>query len=210
MSSLIFELNADCINVATDTLATLPDGSPAVFSTKAMYLPHLRMIVAGTGVAGIMGKWVQQMNDRMVLSGILNVAFHAPTNLRKIWANTKAEDGLAEDRTVTIYHLGISEENETFGFRSRSTNNFCSEPLQYGWGVKPECKFPEGETDLKRGIKTMMVQQRDIQANKPKSERIYIGGECMIWHLTRKNCVSFKAFEFSDHRDQRTQALKNL
>ena len=53
MSSLIFELNTDCINVATDTLATLPDGSPAVFSTKAMYLPHLRMIVAGTGVAGI-------------------------------------------------------------------------------------------------------------------------------------------------------------
>jgi hypothetical protein len=210
MSSLIFQLNTDCISVATDTLATLPDGSPAVFSTKAMYLPHLRMIVAGTGVAGIMGQWVQQMNDRMVLSGILNVAFHAPTNLRRIWAIAQAEYDLAEDQTATIYHLGISEENETFGFMSRSTNNFCSEVLRYGWEVKPECEFPEGETDLKRGVQTMMAQQRSIQASKPANERIYIGGECMIWHLTRNNCVSFKAFEFSDHKDQRAQALKSF
>lgn len=146
MSSLIFELNTDCINVATDTLATLPDGSPAVFSTKAMYLPHLRMIVAGTGVAGIMGQWVQKMNDRMILSGILNVAFHAPTNLRKIWADAQSKNNLTDDQTATIYHLGISEENEKFGFMSRSSNNFCSEPLGYGWGVKPECEFPEGDS----------------------------------------------------------------
>ena len=145
MSSLIFELNSDCINVATDTLATLPDGSPAVFSTKAMYLPHLRMIVAGAGVAGIMGQWVQQMNDRMVLSGILNVAFHAPKNLRKIWANTQAEYDLTEDHTATIYHLGISEENETFGFMSRSTNNFCSKHYAMVGELSQNASFPKGK-----------------------------------------------------------------
>ena len=105
MPSLIFQLNTDCISVATDTLATLPDGSPAVFSTKAMYLPHLRMIVAGTGVAGIMGQWVQQMNDLMVLSGILNVAFPAPKNFRSIWADAQAEHDLVVDQTFTIYPL---------------------------------------------------------------------------------------------------------
>ena len=210
MSSLIFELSPDSINVATDTLATLPSGEPAFFSTKAIYIPHLRMIVAGTGVAGVMGQWVQQMNDHMMLSGILNVAHHAPENLRKIWANIKTKNGLLEGQSSTIYHLGISEENETFGFMSRSNNDFLTEQMEHGWGVKPECELPKEETNLARGIQKMMAQQRKTQDAKPKSERIYIGGECMIWHLTRDKCVSFKAFEFPDHKDQRAQVLKSL
>jgi hypothetical protein len=42
--------------VATDTLAVTPDGRPVALTSKVI-MPHLRMIVAGTGSGGFLDQW---------------------------------------------------------------------------------------------------------------------------------------------------------
>jgi hypothetical protein len=52
MSSLIFHTDASQALVATDTLAVKPDGTPLMYGSKALYLPHLKTIIAGNPSIG--------------------------------------------------------------------------------------------------------------------------------------------------------------
>ena len=54
MSSLIFATDEQQIVVATDTLAVTTEGEPFLFASKATHIPHLRIIIAGTGFGGRM------------------------------------------------------------------------------------------------------------------------------------------------------------
>nr|WP_321442945.1 hypothetical protein [uncultured Cohaesibacter sp.] len=212
MSSIIFQLAPDEILIATDTLAAKTDGSPVFFASKAIYLPHLRTIVAGSGAAGVSSRWIQHINDRMLLSGIHNLAYHAPSALQKIWNEYRQEFDIPSSVTSTIYHLGISDEDDNcmVGYINRSTSGFASEQMDYGWRYRPDCTWPEGETDALKMVQMMMQEQRELQAERPLSERIQIGGECMAWHLTKDGCASFRVFEFDDHKAQRQEALNNF
>src|SRR5262249_44062453 len=81
----IFYSDPEQVLVVTDTLSVSPDGSPLLFSSKAHYLPHLRTIVAGTGVAGFSGEWAMRANNRMVIRGIENLDHHTPAALQSFW-----------------------------------------------------------------------------------------------------------------------------
>ncbi|KAF0122326.1 MAG: hypothetical protein FD139_1091 [Methylocystaceae bacterium] len=201
MSSLIFYTDSEQILVATDTLAVDPDGSPMMFSSKAIYLPHLRTIVAGTGIAMFSGDWAMQANNRMVLGGILNLDYHASAILRERWIRYRSEFSLPDDLTTTIYHFGLSEDDSSVcAFAYRSTNDFVSERLPYGFGLKPVCNLPEQGT-LIENLPIMMEEQRKQEAGKSKSERLYIGGECIALHLTKEGCRTFSVFKFEDYLD---------
>ena len=65
MSSLIFQTEEQQVFVATDTWAVTRDGMPITFTSKALILPHLRMIVAGTGSGGFLDQWFVYINSRM-------------------------------------------------------------------------------------------------------------------------------------------------
>lgn len=209
MSSIIFYLDQDQAFVATDTLAVEPGGLPSQFCSKAIYLPHLRTIIAGTGMGMFSGDWAMYVNNRMVLSGIQNLDYHTPTLLRRRWVEYKHEFDLPEDMTTTIYQFGLSEDsNEMLGYAYRSTNDFVSEPRKYGYGIKPECTVPE-DGSLVENLPGMMNEQRRIQASKPESERLYIGGHAIGMHLTRDGCNTFRVFEFNDYEDHLAQVISN-
>jgi hypothetical protein len=201
MSSLIFHTEERQVLVATDTLATSPDGKPLMFTTKAFIIPHLRMVVVGTGAGGFLGKWFVQINDRMVVRDIDNLDYHTPDCLSTIWSEHKQEfSTVPNEITATIYHLGFSEETGLIrSYAYRSVNNFRSESLsQYGIRVKPECSVPEGYI-LPTDIKKMMLQQRAIQSFLPKEERIYIGGEIQIHQLTEAGFAVVTLDKFEDY-----------
>jgi hypothetical protein len=209
MSSLIFYTDAEQILVATDTLSVNPDGSPMMFSSKAIYLPHLRTIIAGTGMGMFSGDWAMQANNRMVLSGILNLDYHASAILRERWIKCRAEYSLPDGLTTTVYHFGLSEDDSSVcAFAYRSTNDFVSERLEYGFGLKPKCGLPEQGT-LIENLPSMMEEQRKDQAGKSKSERLYIGGECIALHLTKEGCHAFTVFRFEDYLDDLKAILSN-
>lgn len=135
MSSLIFVTENDQAIIATDTLATSPGGEPAFFTTKAFHIPHLRMIIAGTGMSGLLGSWFLNVNDRMVVKGIRNLDFHAPELLRQNWSDLKESIGIPDDLTTTVYHFGFTEDDVIATYVYRSINDFETESLAYGIGI---------------------------------------------------------------------------
>lgn len=209
MSSLIFFLTENQVFVATDTLAVSGDGKPQIFTSKAHYLPHLKLIIAGTGLAGFSNEWQCRINNRMAVSGILNLNFHAPAVLNEMWAKSKIDLNFPKTIVTTAYHFGISESDGKFiGFAYRSVNNFASEPLGYGTGVKPECTIPTG--DPRDSIKDMMNEQRSIQEMRPKDERLFIGGEINCIQLSHKGCVQYSEGVFHDYDENLEQIFNNI
>lgn len=199
MSSLIFSTDEKQVFVATDTLAVTPSGEPFMFVSKAVHIPHLRTIIAGTGAGGFANQWALTVSTRMVLSGIENLDFHTPEALRSLWRQYQNEYEVSESITTTVYQFGISEAtNRVVSFAYRSTSNFDSEALQYGTGIKPECTVPEGDYNLIEIIPNLMEEQRNIQAKLPTESRLYIGGEIQALYLSAEGCNSFKIGEFKD------------
>jgi hypothetical protein len=208
MSSLIFYTDAEQILVATDTLATDLDGSPMMFCSKALYLPHIRTIIAGTGMGMFAGDWAMEVNNRMALSGILNLDHHAPKQLLLRWREYKLRYSLPDKVTTTVYHFGLSEKDRSVcAFAYRSTSDFASERLGYGTGLKPECTLP-AEGNLIEALPAMMKEQRSRQADRPTSERLYIGGECVAMHLTKSACNVFPVFQFEDYEQHLVEVFR--
>jgi hypothetical protein len=198
MSSLIFHTDESQVFIATDTLATSPDGEPFLFTTKAFVVPHLWMMMAGTGAGGFLGRWFIEVNDRMIVKGIDNLDYHTPEALARLWRGYRQEYSIPDEFTTTVYHFGFADgEDAIHTYVYRSVNNFQSERLQYGVGVKPECEIPE-PYKFPFDIKKMMESQRAIQATRPKAERVYIGGEIMVHHLTHQGFTIYVLDEFED------------
>jgi hypothetical protein len=130
--------------VATDTLATSTEGKPYMYTTKAFIVPHLHLIMAGTGVAGFLSRWFVRLNDNFIVRGIDRVNDFAPTTLPVLWQAYKEELSIKDDLMTTVYHFGFSEVTGLIhSFAYRSTNNFRSEQIPYGLRYKPKCTIPE-------------------------------------------------------------------
>ncbi len=208
MSSLIFATDEQQIVVATDTLAMTTKGEPFLFASKATHVPHLRTIIAGTGFAGFSNEWALTVSTRMIVRGILNLNYHTPRGLRELWKTYKSDYSISDNLTTTLYQFGISEEdNRVVSFSYRSTSDFKSEQLQYGFGVKPECKVPEG--DFIEALSQMVAEQKRIQKALPKEERLYIGGEIQVLYLTADGCRSFKVGQFPDFEAHQRAIFEN-
>ncbi len=210
MSSLIFDLSPEAVVLATDTLATDPDGTPAYFTSKALFVPHLKTIIAGTGCAGFSTRWAQQVTDKMLLRGIENLDYHTPQGLSVLWEEYQRSEDFPEGMTTTVYQLGLSEDAGVMkGFAYRSADGFVSEPLNYGMRMKPECSVPEGQEGLEI-FRTMMLEQREIQSKKERSERVYIGGQGIVMILDANSCTTATLFDFDDFLRDSETAFSNI
>jgi hypothetical protein len=201
MSSLIFHTEQEQAIIATDTLAVSPGGRPLTFTSKAFHVPHLRMVIAGTGCGGFLDGWLCHLNSRMIVPGIDALAVHAPAALQTLWNSYCADYKIPEGRTTTVYHFGFSETSDTIkSYAFRSENAFVSEERPYGIGVKPECTVPENY-NLPDAFRPMMDEQRSIQRQRPAEDRIYIGGEIVVHHLVKAGCSTFSIGPFEDFVD---------
>lgn len=210
MSSLIFFTDESQALVATDTLATSPDGKPFMFTTKAFIVPHLRLVMAATGAGGLLGKWFVQANDRMLLKGIENLDYHAPRALAALWQQHKQEFAIPESITVTVYHFGfLGSTGVIRAFAYRSTAGFRSERLPYGLGVKPECPVHDNWC-LPADLKTLMVKQRSAQASRPQGERVYIGGEIQVHHLLKDGFQVQTIGRFDDYAQDEAEMYRSF
>jgi hypothetical protein len=204
MSSLIWYTDETQVAVATDTLATSPDGMPIKFTTKAFIVPHLKLIIAGVGMGGFLGRWCVYMNDSMIVRGIDNLDYHAPRVLRSLWQRYKQELSIPDPITTTVYHFGFSEITELLhSYAYRSTKDFTSERLEpYGLRYKPECQIP-ADYRLPDDFITIMNEQRAVESTKPKGQRLYIGGEIELHHLTHDGFRVSTIHRFPDYdRDE--------
>ena len=200
MSSLIFQTDQHQAFVAVDTLATLVDGTPLRFTSKVLHLPQFRMLIASTGVADVLSRWLFCLNSELTVTGIHSADAVAPSCLRVLMDRMArgAEAGL--DLQTTVYHFGFSElTNEMTAFAYRSIRDFESEALGFGAGVKPDCSIPQGLNFLK-DVQGMMTEQRMLEAKKPTAERVYIGGKIVTYHLNRQRLIVRDLGRFEDYQ----------
>jgi hypothetical protein len=199
MTSFICHTEPEQALIAMDTLGVDPDGKPFLFTTKFYVVPHLKLVICGTGAGSFIGEWFIKANERMIVRGIDNLDYHTPGMLNKLWAAYREEYHPLDDHTATVYHIGFSEETDLIRtYVYRSTDNFASETRDYGLMYKPECTIPENYV-FPQDIKSLMEEQRKIQLTKPRSERIYIGGEIFACQLSKAGIGVYSLGQFDDY-----------
>ena len=203
MSSLIFYTDEKQALVAFDTLVVSPGNEePEYFASRAIYLPHLRTILASTGLARFMEQWFCLVNQ-MPVGDIHDLNEFSPSNLVKLfdWFNTVNE--YRDPEETTIYQIGFSErDNRIHSFAYSSSGAFNPEPLAYGLAMKPPCPVPDGEFRFIDHVPGLMNKQREEEDRKEPGKRSYIGGEIYGMYLTSEGCNSFKLGAFDDYSSQ--------
>lgn len=187
MSSLLFYTDENEAIVATDTLLHYSVDTPPGYVSKAIAIPHMRMVIAATGSALLFSRWVGLVNNQGFALNIDAVDAHATQELQALWSELNSHVPALQDQTATIYHFGISDDSgKVHGFAYRSGSDFKSERLDYGLGVKPELtdkagidwnSFPACAPDI------MRAQSRE--EDKKTKGRVYIGGTAEVTHLTK-------------------------
>lgn len=112
--------------------------------------------------------------------------------------------------TTTVYHFGISEGGgDVVAYAYRSTNDFISEKVPVGIGVKPACTIPDYDLGcLLAQVEAMMNEQRRLEELQPPSQRLHIGGEAHAIHLTKMGCTCGCLFRFADFEAQASQIFR--
>ncbi|MBP1748279.1 MAG: hypothetical protein H6Q52_818 [Deltaproteobacteria bacterium] len=200
MSSLILYTDEKQALVATDTLVvSREDKEPLYFASQAIYLPHLKTIIASTGLARFMEQWLSIVNQ-LPADDIHELNDRAPGNLIKLfdWFNSVNCYEIPEE--ATVYHIGFSEKDHKISsFAYTSANNFNPEPLAYGLAIQPPCPLPEGNFKFIDDVPLLMNKQREEQRKMKPDKRSYIGGEIYGMYLTAEGCNSFKLGVFDDY-----------
>jgi len=215
VSALDFVLSPKEVIIATDTLSRTKDGKSLNFVSKIFPLPHLKSVICGTGSLNLMVDWFSFVQRQVIGKDITILDKIAPTELKKIF-NKYEFDG---EVTSTIYHFGYSKkENRFIGLAYRSTNDFVSERLSDGIGIKPygeEIKdFTLQQQTKDKGIVDSLIEimkkQREIDESKKLEENVGIGGEIHFLILKENMQVMWGCYTFSDYDKTFNQMLKNL
>lgn len=181
----MFGLSPAGVMVITDTLATTPAGEPYLLVSKAGIVPHLGVVIAGTGVAQLADRWRNVVLSELLCRDIATLDRHAPEALRRLWAALGLEYPEASGVDATVYHFGFSPQHEQYvGYAYRSTSKFGSEALPDAFGKKPEPLEPlqEAPSTLEGWI-DLAERLRAEQASVPLPRRIHIGGELILTSL---------------------------
>jgi hypothetical protein len=208
MSSLIFYTDEKQALVAYDTLVVSPeDKEPLYFASRAIYVPHLRTIIAATGVPRFMEQWFCIINQ-IPVSDIQGLNEYAPGNLAKLfdWFNSVNEYRSPEE--TTMYHIGLSEKDaKIHSFACSSSRAFNPEPLAHGLAIVPPCPMPEGDFRFVDHVPGLMNRQREEQEKTDPDKRSDIGGEIYGMYLTAEGCNSFKLGSFDDYPVDRQKVV---
>jgi hypothetical protein len=175
MTALNFVIQENQVCLAMDTLSiSANDRKPHAYVTKFIALPHLQLIVAGTGHGDILSEWFALVRSSVVATDIEHLNQYATDAISKIASNQEQNE-----ISATVYHFGYSKNKKRFiGYAYRSTNNWVPEELKEGIGIKPAIKYNfEDDFQLPSSFVKLIIRQRELDLELPLEERIGIGGD---------------------------------
>ncbi len=200
MTALNFVIQEDNVYIALDTLAIeAEDHEPLIYMTKFILLPHLHTIVTGTGLELFVSEWMALVRSNLLAKDIEHLNQYTPDCLRKLASDCNYLNG----STATIYHFGYSQSRDKFmAYAYRLTNNWQSEKLPYGIGMKPEVNFDFGPSfELPKCFIELMELQREEDLKLPISERMGIGGEIHFITMDRNGVNVHSCHKFSSYEE---------
>ncbi|SCP99552.1 hypothetical protein [Anaerobium acetethylicum] len=217
MTALNFLLMEDMVSISMDTLSlSMENRMPYKFVSKFVHLPQMNCVICGTGNMLAIIHWIAYVQERMAANGIYQLNLLTSQRLKEFM---KREVVNAELST-TIYQFGLSElDNNFHGYAYRSTNNFESEEIAYGIGVKPPEVFIENGTlnmeligfdgnHIEESFIRIMEKQKERDDMLP--EKVGIGGCVQLIILTRGGAITKTINVFDDFEEQYTFVCKQL
>jgi hypothetical protein len=211
MTALNWILEKEKVSIATDTFSMTTQKTPFKYTNKIFPIPHLKMILCGTGNSNLIIDYFREILLKVVAREMQYVNTIAQTLLQELNKDTP------KDLTSTIYHFGYNEVLKCIeGFAFRSKNNFMVEKLEYGIGNKPALvrEFTEElyySTDNDDNFFTLLInEQKRLDDLLPNEERVGIGGEIQRIVFDGNNYIQSTIFRFDDYLDKYKTMLKNL
>jgi hypothetical protein len=202
MSSIIFLLSPDQAFIATDTLSVTTDGTPLNFTTKAFVVPHLKLVIAGTGLAGVSSAWFRRINESMLVSDIDHLNHHTQVSLTEL-CSTEFSNIDEDEISTTIYHVGVGADGDIHGYSYSSRYGFESRPIEYGLSMKPGAGV-EPDPESPRTFIELMEAQKGLQQQVDAPSRVYIGGQAQVVSLDKAgNFHIFYQGNISDYEDDK-------
>lgn len=199
MTALVFTIQPDQICLAMDTLVVDHyDKTPLTYQTKFTVLPHINVVIAGTGLTPLVNGWFHYVNGNIVVRDIDHLNSFAPGLLRDAAARCQGTDLT----TTTLYHFGYSTiDNRYVGYAYRSMKNWEPDRLQDALGFKPVVDVqPTDEIQFPQFFINIVCEQRRKDLLLPVSERVGIGGDIQFVVLengvvTISNVYRFDSYE---------------
>jgi hypothetical protein len=183
-----------------DTIALKVDTKvPHIYTTKFYLLPHLDIVICGTGIAQVVMDWFVYVNSGMIVRDIDHLNEFTQKQLIKIGQ----QHNLDENNTTTIYHFGFSKSSKCYrGYAYRSINNFEPELFSNGSGIKPPIE--NMDRYLVNGSYNFIeiaLQQYNDDKNSPLEKKVGIGGELIFCLLINQTIQISKIFSFLDYQE---------
>lgn len=132
MTAINFAFTAERLWLVTDSLVTsYGSGERRGFTTKAVAIPHLRVVMASMGQCEVTREWEASVLALPGVSGVSQLATLAPTLLEKAW---RARDIEASTRS---FIFGINEHEMLSAWEFSSENGFEPKALKPGVYLNP-------------------------------------------------------------------------
>lgn len=215
MTALIYWLQPNKVCVAMDSLALRPDKDPLNYCTKILLLPHLKMVLCGTGLIQLVLDWFCFLESNVMAKDLMDVNDIASDTLGRMWQQKYAGTGVS----TTIYHFGYNESERQFGgVAYRSEKNFEPEWLaQDSLGIQPRRldlrEFATKSIDEK-GVKQAFIET--IQKlkldddDRPRQDKLGIGGEVHFLTLDKSGYLLSICHRFDDYYQLFDEMVRNL
>lgn len=208
MTALNFMLMEEAVYVVADTMVT-EQSDPLFFTTKVFPVPHWNGLICGRGSLGLMIDWLGRVYGHMLARDFIEADQFAPDTLRQLFLDRPIQE--QAECTTSIYHLAYHPDEQRFiGFAYRSTDDFVSEPLDYGFHQKPGISIKMKMESFPDDFAAFMQQQRLEQDLLPSDDRCFIGGQIISWMMRRINptdapshieTVIAPAFQWDDYEE---------
>jgi hypothetical protein len=185
MTILNWQVSPEDVMIFSDTLCLYgEDKYPRNFITKIFPAPHLGTIIAGTGSAELLADFYFHTVGSMVLDDVVHLTEFAPELLRSLWSAKASHKAVG---TSTLYTFGLAKEDGNFkSYAYRSTENFDTELIPYGVGVKPALQSVQLKPiEEFEGFIELARQQQEVDRMLPRVERVGIGGDLWYYFMSK-------------------------
>ena len=210
MSSLIFEITDNSVAVAVDTMCVDELGSFRGHVSKAFAIPHLQVVIAGTGVLDVIERFFIAINSSSALNHD-ELAEKSGDLLAEIWEDWKqsaeirrSSDGEAigdPGITTTVFQFGFSHAAGRYeAVQYHSGEGFRAEriPRSDNLFYKPPAPLLGEKQNGIAEIARIMLSQRAHESSKPASKRIHIGGDILLLCIDQQGVTIRKVYSFAD------------
>ena len=209
MTALVFTIKPDQISLAMDTLVVAAnDKTPLCYQTKFTVLPHLNLVIAGTGLASLITGWFHFVNGSMIVRDVDHLSAFTPEALRLAVADCQG----ADLTTTTLYHFGYSQlEKRYVGYAYRSAKSWEPERLPDALGLKPVVHVPPTDNiQLPQFLIDIVSEQRRQDLMLPLSERVGIGGDIQFVILANGVVTVSTVHRFDSYESDYEQMVEKV